>query len=289
MNANQITTVETFGIETLDKAITDAVTHMSGTKSLAIDFLKIQELASGTDKLKTYKFPALIERIFKGQYDGSTAYKYAQCAKMFSDQVDIWDFFSISKLQILMNCENGTAKKENKSAYGFLVWYADSINRAKNDKVSEWQAENERVLAKIESAPDDETANLWREKLTPAPESGFDVPDRGTDAYKEYEEIMFTSARKVLSAVTDTTLRDLVKVYRGSDTLALNTTTGKAEKVEPENAEKKSGKEENTPDKTPDELRQDAHAALLAYTSTFDKVPKTLANALELLSKGGDK
>lgn len=289
MNANQITTVETFGIETLDKAITDAVTHMSGTKSLAIDFLKIQELASGTDKLKTYKFPALIERIFKGQYDGSTAYKYAQCAKMFSEQVDIWDFFSISKLQILMNCENGTAKKENKSAYGFLVWYADSINRAKNDKVSEWQAENEKVLAKIESAQDEETANLWREKLTPAPESGFDVPDKGTDAYKEYEEIMFTSARKVLSAVTDTILRDLVKVYRGSDTLVLNTTSGKAEKVEPENAEKKSGKEESTPDKTPDELRQDAHAALLAYTSTFDKVPKTLENALELLSKGGEK
>lgn len=289
MNANQITTVETFGIETLDKAITDAVTHMSGTKSLAIDFLKIQELASGTDKLKTYKFPALIERIFKGQYDGSTAYKYAQCAKMFSEQVDIWDFFSISKLQILMNCENGTAKKESKSAYGFMVWYADSINRAKNDKVSEWQAENEKVLAKIESAPDEETANLWREKLTPAPESGFDVPDKGTDAYKEYEELMFTSARKVLSTVTDTILRDLVKVYRGSDTLALNTTSGKAEKVEPGNAEKKSGKEENTPDKTPDELRQDAHAALLAYTSTFDKVPKTLANALELLAKGGEK
>lgn len=289
MNANQITTVETFGIETLDKAITDAVTHMSGTKSLAIDFLKIQELASGTDKLKTYKFPALIERIFKGQYDGSTAYKYAQCAKMFSEQVDIWDFFSISKLQILMNCENGTAKKEDKSACGFLVWYADSINRAKNDKVSEWQVENEKVLSKIETAPDDETRELWREKLTPAPESGFDIPEKGTDAYKEYEEIMFMSARKVLSTVTDVTLRDLVKVYRGADGYTLNTTTGKPEKAE-KPSEKPSGKSSDKPvERTPDELRQDAHAALLAYTSTFDKVPKTLANALELLSKEGDK
>ena len=281
MNANQITTVETFGIETLDKAITDAVQHMSGTKSLAIDFLKIQELASGTDKLKTYKFPALIERIFKGQYDGSTAYKYALCAKMFSEQSDIWDFFSISKLQILMNCENSTATKQGKSAYNFLVWYADEINKAKNAKVEEWRVENEKILAKIDSAIDDDTANLWREKLTPAPENGFDVPEKGTDAYKEYEEIMFTSARKVLSTVTDSILRDLVKVYRGADGYTLNTVSGK-----PEKADKPADK---PAERTPDELRQDAHSALLAYTSTFDKVPKTLANALELLAKGGDK
>lgn len=288
MSTNQITTVETFGIETLDKAINDAVQHMSGTKSLAIDFLKIQELASGTDRLKTYKFPALIERIFKGQYDGSTAYKYAQCAKMFSEQIDIWDFFSISKLQILMNCENGTAVKQGKSAYGFFVWYADSVNRAKNDKVLEWQSENEKVLAKIDSATDEETKELWREKLTPCPDKGFDIPEKGTEAYKEYEEIMFTSARKLLSTVTDSILRDLVKIYRGSDVLRLNTDTGRPEKIEnPTQPEKPSDK--SAEKRTPDELRQDAHAALLAYTSTFDKVPKTLANALEMLSKGAEK
>ena len=281
MNANQITTVETFGIETLDKAINDAVQHMSGTKSLAVDFLHIRELASGTDKLKTYKFPALIERIFKGQYDGSTADKYAQCAEMFSEQTDIWDFFSISKLQILMNCENSSAKKKGMSAYGFLVWYADYINRAKNDRVHEWELENEKILARIESAVDDDTKELWREKLTPAPESGFDVPEKGTDSYKEYEEFMFTSARKVLSTVTDVVLRDLVKVYKGTDGYTLNTVSGKPEKVE--------GKPESKPETrqaNPDELRKEAHAALLAYTSTFaDKVPKTLSSALKLLAK----
>ena len=289
MNANQITTVETFGIETLDKAINDAVTHMSGTKSLAIDFLKIQELASGTDRLKTYKFPALIERIFRGQYDGSTAYKYALCAKMFSEQPDIWDFYSISKLQILMNCENSTAIKEGKSAYNFHVWYADSINRAKNAKVADWEVDNEKILAKIESAPDEETKSLWREKLTPRPDDGFDIPDRNTDAYKEYAEIMFTSARKALTTFTDAALRDLVKVYRGSDAFILNTATGKADKVEGETEKKSDKGAESTAKCTPDELRKDAHAALLAYTSTFDKVPKTLASALELLSKGGNK
>ena len=284
MSANQITTVETFGIETLDKAINDAVQHMSGTKSLAIDFLKIQELASGTDRLKKYKFPALIERIFRGQYDGSTAYKYALCAKMFSEQVDIWDFFSISKLQILMNCENSTAIKQGKSAYNFLVWYATSLNKAQNDRVKDWETENEKILSKIESATDDDTKNLWREKLTPCPEYGIDEPDKGTEAYKEFEELMFIRARQLLAVVTDSVLRDLVKVYRGSDTIVLNTATGKPEKIE--SPDKPSDK---TPDKTPDELRQDAHSALLAYTSTFDKVPKTLVNALELLAKGGDK
>ena len=286
MNVNQITTVETFGIETLDKAITDAVLHMSGTKSLAIDFLNIRELASGTDKLKTYKFPALIERIFKGQYDGSTAYKYAQCAEMFSEQVDIWDFFSISKLQILMNCENSAAKKKGMTAYGFLVWYADSINRAKNERVKEWEVENEKVLAKIDSAPDDETKELWREKLTPCPDSGFDIPEKGTDAYKEYEEIMFRQARTVLSVATDAILRDLVKVYKGADGYTLNTVSGKPEKEE---TKKESAKPEKA-NMTPEQLKQEAHSALLAYASTFDKVPKTLANALDYLAKnGGEK
>lgn len=287
MNANQITTVETFGIETLDKAITDAVLHMSGTKSLAIDFLNIRELASGTDKLKTYKFPALIERIFKGQYDGSTAYKYAQCAEMFSEQVDIWDFFSISKLQILMNCENSAAKKKGMTAYGFLVWYADAINRAKNERVKEWEVENEKVLAKIDSAPDDETKELWREKLTPCPDSGFDIPEKGTDAYKEYEEIMFRQARTVLSGATDAILRDLVKVYKGVDGYTLNTASGRPEKEEIKKEETKKPEKSNM---TPEQLKQEAHSALLAYASTFDKVPKTLANALDYLAKnGGEK
>lgn len=288
MNANQITTVETFGIESLDKAINSAVKHMSGAKDLAVDFLNIRELASGTDKLKTYKFPALVERIFKGQYDGSTAYKYAQCAEMFSEQPDIWDFFSISKLQILMNCENSTAKKKGMSAYNFLVWYADSINRAKNERYKEWEIENEKLLTKIaefESAGDTFTGDMLKEKLTPCPDTGFDIPEKGTDAYKEYEEIMFTSARKVLCGVTDVTLRDLVKVYRGADGYVLNTASGKAEKVETEKTEKTE--KSNV---TPEQLKEEAHAALLAYASTFDKVPKTLANAIDFLAKnGGEK
>jgi hypothetical protein len=69
--------------------------------------------------------------------------------------------------------------------------------------------------------------------------------------------------------------------------MVLNTVTGKAEKVE--TSDKPSKEPSNVVEKTPEELRQDAHAALLAYTSTFDKVPKTLANALELLAKGDEK
>lgn len=290
--ANALATVEVFGIETLDKAVQDAVTHMSGTKSLALDFLHIQEIASSTDRLKTYKFPALVERIFRGQYDGSTAYKYAQCARMFSNQPDIWDFFSISKLQILMNCENSTAKAEKKSAYKFLVWYATTLNEAQNNRVRDWEKENEEILSQIETAPNEATANLWREKLTPCPEYGIDEPEKGTDARKEFDELMFERARKLLTVVTDVILRDLVKIYRGSDVLTLNTATGKPEKVEnPKKPEKPSEKPSDEPvEKTAEELKADAHAALLAYVSTFtasgEKVPKTLKSALDLLEGG---
>ena len=287
---------EKFNIIEMDSIIDDTVNHIladsSNRKALALDFLKLQETAKNIDRLKTFKFDALVSRIFGNAYDSKTAVKYAQIAKTFSNQPDLWDFYGLSKLSLLLQAENATALKEGKSAYGFHVWYAHSINVAQNERHEEWTKENDTILQEIEKADSDVVKNALRDKLTVEPSDGIDVPEDGTDARREYNEMMFDSARRVLSKFTDKVFSEILKAYRDKGYI-LNTSTGIAEKVENTGEAEKGtdgtaeGTESNL-QRTPDELKHDAYTALLAYAGTFEKVPRTIQNAIDLLAKEGE-
>ena len=294
---------EKFNIIEMDSIIDDTVSHIladsTNRKALALDFLKLQETAKNIDRLKTFKFDALVSRIFGNAYDSKTAVKYAQIAKVFSGQPDLWDFYGLSKLSLLLQAENAAALKEGKSAYNFHVWYAHTINVAQNSRHEEWVKENDTLLQEIEKAESDVVKDALRDKLTVEPSNGIDVPDDGTDARKEYDEMMFQSARKVLATFTDKIFSEILKAYRDKGYM-LNTSTGIAEKVEnvgeaKENtdgtAEGTDGTAEGTAETTaptPEELKHDAYTALLAYASTFEKVPRTSQTALDLLAKDGE-
>lgn len=290
---------EKFNIIEMDSIIDDAVSHIladsTNRKALALDFLKLQETAKNIDRLKTFKFDALVSRIFGNAYDSKTAVKYAQIAKTFSSQPDLWDFYGLSKLSLLLQAENATAQKEGKSAYNFHVWYAHTINVAQNERHAEWVKENEMLLQEIEKAESDVVKEALRDKLTAEPAEGIDVPGEGTDARREYEEMMFESARRVLVTYTDKVFSDILKAYRDKGYM-IDVTTGMPVKVEDTgNAEgdtdgKKNGTDgtaENTAP-TPEELKHDAYTALLAYAGTFEKVPRTIQNAIDLLAKDGE-
>lgn len=290
---------EKFNIIEMDSIIDDTVNHIladsSNRKALALDFLKLQETAKNIDRLKTFKFDALVSRIFGNAYDSKTAVKYAQIAKVFSGQPDLWDFYGLSKLSLLLQAENATARKEGKSAYDFHVWYAHTINVAINERHEKWMHENEMLLQEIDKAESDVVKDALRDKLTAEPANGIDVPEEGTDARKEYDELMFDSARRVLSRFTDKIFSEILKAYRDKG-YTINTTTGTAEKVEDtgnveETAEGTDGTAdgtEGTTAPTPEELKHDAYVALLAYAGTFEKVPKTIQNAIDLLEKESD-
>lgn len=284
---------EKFNIIEMDSIIDETVSHIladsSNRKALALDFLKLQETAKNIDRLKTFKFDTLVSRIFGNAYDSKTAVKYAQIAKTFSNQPDLWDFYGLSKLSLLLQAENATAQKEGKSAYNFHVWYAHTINVAQNKRHEEWTKENETLLQEIEKAESDVVKNALRDKLTAEPSNGIDIPADGTDARKEYDEIMFDSARRVLSTFTDKAFSEILKAYRGKG-FVLDLSTGKA--VMPENPTQSADGTPNTTDgttettvPTPEELKHDAYTALLAYAGTFEKVPRTIQNAIDLLSK----
>lgn len=281
---------EKFNIIEMDSIIDETVSHIladsSNRKALALDFLKLQETAKNIDRLKTFKFDALVSRIFGNAYDSKTAVKYAQIAKTFSDQPDLWDFYGLSKLSLLLQAENATAIKEGKSAYNFHVWYAHSINVAQNERHAEWVKENEMLLQEIEKAESEVVKDALRDKLTAEPANGIDVPDEGTDARKEYDEMMFQSARRVLVTYTDKVFSEILKAYRGKGfTLDCNTGIAvKDESTAESKAEGTDGTAETTAP-TPEELKHNAYTALLAYAGTFEKVPRTIQNAIDLLAK----
>ena len=288
-----------FNIIEMDSIIDDTVSHIltdfNNRKALALDFLKLQETAKNIDRLKTYKFEALVSRIFGNTYDAKTAVKYAQIAKVFSNQPDLWDFYGLSKLSLLLQAENSTARKEGKSAYDFHVWYAHTINVAINERHEKWVKENDMLLQEIEKADSEVVKNALRDKLTAEPAEGIDVPEEGTDAYREYNDIMFNSARRVLMEYTDKVFSDILKAYRGKG-FTIDCKTGLP--VKQESTESADGTAEGadgagdgvaeTKAPTPEELKHDAYAALLAYAGTFDKVPKTIQNAIDLLAKEGE-
>ena len=291
---------EKFNIIEMDSIIDDTVNHIladsSNRKALALDFLKLQETAKNIDRLKTFKFDALVSRIFGNAYDSKTAVKYAQIAKVFSGQPDLWDFYGLSKLSLLLQAENATARKEGKSAYDFHVWYAHTINVAINERHEKWMHENEMLLQEIDKAESDVVKDALRDKLTAEPANGIDVPEEGTDARKEYDELMFDSARRVLSRFTDKIFSEILKAYRGKGfTLDCNTgiavkTNGTAEGTDgtAEGTDGTADGTEGTTAPTPEELKHDAYVALLAYAGTFEKVPKTIQNAIDLLEKESD-
>ena len=285
---------EKFNIIEMDSIIDETVSHIladtTNRKALALDFLKLQETAKGIDRLKTFKFDALVSRIFGNAYDSKTAVKYAQIAKTFSNQPDLWDFYGLSKLSLLLQAENATAQKEGKSAYNFHVWYAHTINVAQNERHGEWVKENEMLLQEIEKAESDVVKDALRDKLTAEPADGIDVPEEGTDARKEYDEMMFQSARRVLVTYTDKVFSDILKAYRGKGfTIDCNTGLPVKQKDDAdgtaEGADGAGDGAAETKAPTPEELKHDAYAALLAYAGTFEKVPKTIQNAIDLLAK----
>ena len=288
---------EKFNIIEMDSIIDETVSHIladtTNRKALALDFLKLQETAKGIDRLKTFKFDALVSRIFGNAYDSKTAVKYAQIAKTFSNQPDLWDFYGLSKLSLLLQAENATAQKEGKSAYNFHVWYAHTINAAQNERHSEWVKENEMLLQEIEKAESDVVKDALRDKLTAEPADGIDVPEEGTDARNEYDEMMFQSARRVLVTYTDKVFSDILKAYRGKGS-TIDTATGMPVKQKDDADGTAEGTENGTDGTaeakapTPEELKHDAYTALLAYAGTFEKVPRTIQSAIDLLAKDSD-
>lgn len=287
---NEITVARNYGIESLDSAIRVGADTLLKVGTTTKDFaLAMGALKAEHDKhdcVKTLKFPVWVDSMYSGACSGQTAYKYAQIALAFSGDSTLWDVLTLSKLSILLNTRKDEIKNPIAAAWNFFAWYGDSINRMQIAKHDAWETENEKALSKIaiaEESGDLDTADLWRERLKEEPTNGIGIPDDGL-SNADYFDVCAERAFEHLRKVPDTALSDIVKAYRKPNEYALDS-SGKAKKtVSADSGKADSGKPDSGKAKTPDELKADAHAALLAYVSAIgDKAPKSLKTALMVL------
>lgn len=291
---NEITVTRNYGIESLDSAIrvgADTLLKVgTSTKDFALAMGALKNEHDKHDCVKTLKFPVWVDSMYSGACSGQTAYKYAQIALAFSGDSALWDVLTLSKLSILLNTRTDKIKDPIAAAWNFFAWYGDSINRMQIERHEAWETENEKALSKVaefESTGDTESANMWRERLKEEPKNGIAVPDDGL-SNADYFDVCAERAFEHLRKVPDTVLSDIVKAYRKPNEYALDG-SGKAKKTVSAESEK-SEKSEPEKAKTPDELKADAHAALLAYVSALgDKAPKSLKTALMVLDSKSEK
>lgn len=292
---NEITVTKSYGIASLDGAIRNGADTLlkvgTSTKDFALAMGKLKQEHDKHECVKTLKFPAWVDSMYSGACSGQTAYKYAQVAIAFCADAGLWDVLTLSKLSILLNARTPEIKEAMQAAWAFFAWYGDSINRMQIARHDAWEVDNEKALAKIaefENSGDTDSANMWRERVKAEPKNGIAVPNDGL-ANIEYFELCADRALDHLRKVPDTVLSDIVKAYRRPDEYTLDE-SGKAKKTVSAESEK-AEKPESAKPKTTDELKADAHAALLAYVSALgDSAPKSLKTALMVLdSKGGDK
>lgn len=294
---NEIMITRNYGISTLDTAIKNGAETLlkvgTSTKDFALAMGALKQEHDKHDCVKTLKFPVWVDSMYSGACSGQTAYKYAQIALAFSEDSGLWDVLTLSKLSILLNTRTKEETRAIPAVWKFFAWYGDSVNRMQIERHEKWESENEKTISKIaefESSGDSDSANLWRERLKSEPKDGVTIPE-GELANTEYFELCADRALDYLRKVPDTVLSDIVKAYRKPDEYTLDE-SGKAKKtVSADSGKTDSGKTDSgKAEKTTDELKADAHSALLAYVSALgDKAPKSLKTALMVLDSKSEK
>lgn len=291
MNKNEITIAKTYGVESLDKAITEGLTAIasaeSSNKGVAIAMATLRTAQKECEKTAKLKFPEWVESVYNCKISGQSMYKYAQIALAFSAS-EYWDVFSLSKLSILLNARTKDIKDAPSAVDALAFWYGDTINQKQLERHAKWAEENSAIMQELESATSDITIDALKAKLTKEPKDGIAVPPvEDKDACDKYYDICVDVALDYFAKLHDAELSMIVKAYRNPDTYFIND-AGKGEKYVDTGESTDSADSADSAEipKTPDELKKDAYTALLAYVSTgVDN--KTLKNALRIL--GGEK
>jgi len=287
---NEITIAKTYGIEALDKAITEGLTAItsaeSSNKGVALAMATLRTAQKDCERTAKLKFPTWVESVYNCKISGQSMYKYAQIALAFSAS-EYWDVFSLSKLSILMNSRTKDIKDAPQAVDALAFWYGDTINQKQLERHAKWAEENASITQELENATSDTVKDALKAKLTPEPKNGIEIPPvEDKNACDKYYDICVERALDHFATLHDADLSGIVKAYRNPDAYFIND-AGKGEKYADtgESTDSTDSTDSTEKPKTPDELKADAYTALLAYVSTgVDN--KTLKNALRIL--GGE-
>lgn len=274
---------------TLKKDFVNAAQVISKAKSAPKDIAKALFTVMTNPEFKQ-TFPgmsagAVFEKYFTEIEKGATGYKYAQCYGVFGTHngermKTLWKLLPIGKLIILMRAETKQAVESGKGATKFVEWYGKKEDTKIRKAYENFDKEVEKVNAEIEKAvseKDFDKVNALTAKRPSQPTGSY------FENYKnvtEYSDFCFKTGLALILQMTDAKLKAVFAEYIPPKKAKADGKDG--------NSKGKDGAGDNTPkEKTTDDYKRDAIAALSAYLEKSGDNTAELALAIAIL-KGGD-
>lgn len=307
------------GIASVDSTLKEleskVIASYGNVKEQAIACMNLKNAMDGCDKFDKVKFPKFIDNRFNGAIKGTTAYKYAQTASIFSDNSDIWDMFNMGQMVELIalyerDKKKGFVLRKECSFDDLCIFAGKELDKITESIYCEWENTNATALQQIEmlkanGIPYDNIATtpepaksltrVYSEKtelakheyandldLIPEPEP---LEDRLECIDTWYIDNMREIGYQWLIDCTTKDLRKFVSMYLESKGIK----RAEPKQAEPEQSEQKQAEPTEPAEPTPEEIKATALKSLQAYidmlTANGDSVPRTLANAVKTLEK----
>lgn len=231
---------------------------------------------------------AVFEKYFTEISSGATGYKYAQCYGIFGTATGekmqtLWKLLPIGKLIILLRAESKTAQELKKSAVEFVIWHGKTEDTKIRKAYENYDKEVEKVNAEIEKAvseKDFDKVNALTAKRPNQPTGSF---FENYSNINEYRDFCFKTGLALILQMSDSRMKSVFAEYippkkaktEGADSGTDGTENGK------------EGTEGTPKEKTTEDYKRDAIAALSAYLEKSGDNTAELALAVAIL-KGGE-
>lgn len=231
---------------------------------------------------------AVFEKYFTEISSGGTGYKYAQCYGTFGTSENekmqtLWKLLPIGKLIILLRAESKNATENKKSAVEFVIWHGKTEDTKIRKSYENYDKEIENLNAEIEKAvseKDFDKVNTLTAKRPKQPTGSF---FENYTNVNEYRDFCFKTGLALILQMSDSRMKSVFAEY-------IPPKNAKTEGTESGTEGTENGKEgtEGTPkEKTTEDYKRDAIAALSAYLEKSGDSTAELALAIAIL-KGGD-
>lgn len=230
----------------------------------------------------------VFEKYFTEISSGGTGYKYAQCYGTFGkseneNMLTLWKLLPIGKLIILLRAESKSAQESKKSAVDFVIWHGKTEDTKIRKAYENYDKEVEKVNAEIEKAvaeKDFDKVNALTAKRPTQPSGSYF--EKYTNA-NEYKDFCFKTGLALILQMSDAKLKTVFAEY-------IPPKKSKAEGADSATEGTDSATEgtDSTPkEKTTEDYKRDAIAALSAYLEKSGDNTAELALAIAIL-KGGE-
>lgn len=295
MNENAIVMVKNgeytnTGIARLDNSVTKLASLLVSSRrsdtAIAMQCLEIREsYKEAGSRYSTYKYESVIEELFGNSISGRTAYRRAQCAELFSGIPEVWDFYTISRMEIATRILSKKMVDKGASLADFWYYVGGTDNKRIADNYQKWHDENANTLESIrfnrENGHEDVAKMLedalkakGKEPLKPIPYEGNE--DEFNEKIREY-------GYNLTLTTNDANFRKLVCEYctyiqNDRNDIAPETTTE-------ETTTEETTTEETATEKTLAELKADCINALNSFVEKYGENPKTIERAIAWLEK----